>query len=175
MTGSVRRSGLFAITCSLAFACPVSAQIDLPLHTPSEADPTADTPPLLKGRDIQLMVIREINSRTAKAGDRFTLRVNAPVTVDGNVVIPVGAVATGEVTSVNGTSAAGGKGRLGVRLMSVETRWGPMRLSGSRGTEGDSNTGGVIMGVLGFGIFGLLSKGGNASFKGGELITGFLE
>ena len=121
------------------------------------------------------MVIREVNSRTAKPGDRFVLRVNSPVEVDGQIAIPVGATATGEVVTVNGTSAAGGKGRLSVRLLTVDTRWGPIRLSGSRGTEGDNNTGGVILGVLGFGIFGLLNKGGNASLKGGELITGFLE
>ena len=145
----------------------------IPLDPVTQPDPVKT--PWEKGAEIQLMVIREVNSRTAKPGDRFVLRVNAPVEVDGQVAIAVGASATGEVVSVNGTRAVGGSGRLTVRLLSVETRWGPIRLSGSRRTEGDSNAGGVIMGVLGFGIFGLLNKGGNASLKGGDLITGFLE
>ena len=135
----------------------------------------AEVPRWIKGTPIQLMVIREVNSRTARAGDRFTLRVNEAVVFDGRVAIPVGASATGEVISVDGTSAAGGKGRLSIRLLSVETRWGAVKLSGTRGAEGDGNTGGVILGVLGFGIFGLLNKGGNASLKGGDLITGFIE
>lgn len=36
------------------------------------------------------------------------------------------------------------------------------------------NTGGVILGVLGFGLLGLLNKGGNATFKAGDIIHGYI-
>lgn len=118
------------------------------------------------------MVIREVNSRSARAGDRFRLRVNAPVIMDGRTVIPVGADAWGEVISARGTGAAGGKGQLSLRLLHVDTPSGKVALQGTEGTEGDANTGGVILGVLGFGILGLLNRGGNATFKAGDIIHG---
>ncbi len=121
------------------------------------------------------MVVREINSRTSKSGDHVALRVNAPIVLDGKIVIPVGASATGEVVSASGTSAAGGKGRISLRLLSVDTRWGPVKLSGGKGEEGSGNTSGVVSAVLAFGIFGLLTKGGNAAFKGGDIITGYID
>jgi hypothetical protein len=120
------------------------------------------------------MVTREVNSRTAKVGDRFKLRVNAPVSVDGVAKIPVGAVAWGEIISVGESGSAGGRGRLGARLLSVETRWGPLALAGTSGTEGSSNTAGVVLGVIGFGLLGLLNKGGNATLKAGDIIKGYI-
>lgn len=117
------------------------------------------------------MVTKEVNSRTSKAGDRVKLRVNAPVVVDNAVVIPVGASAWAEIINVSGTSAAGGSGRLSMQLLYVETRWGRAELSGTKGAEGDANTGGVVMSVIGFGLLGLLAKGGNATFKAGDLIN----
>lgn len=44
-----------------------------------------------------------------------------------------------------------------------------------QGTHGKSNTEGVVLGVLGFGLLGLLNKGGNALFKAGDLITGYID
>lgn len=120
------------------------------------------------------MVIREVNSRSAKAGDRFRLRVNAPVLVNGVTAVPVGATAWGEVISARGSGAAGGKGQLSLRLLHMDTSWGPVPLAGTQGAEGDANTGGVILGVLGFGILGLLNKGGNATFKAGDIIHGYI-
>ncbi|WP_242127290.1 hypothetical protein [Sphingobium sp. Sx8-8] len=123
---------------------------------------------------MELMVVREVNSRSAKAGDRFRLRVNAPVVLDNFTVIPVGASAWGEVISARGTGAAGGKGQLSLRLLHVDTAWGPVPLTGTKGAEGKANTGGVILGVLGFGLLGLLNKGGNATFKAGDIIHGYI-
>lgn len=131
-------------------------------------------PRWVKGTDVELMVVREVNSRSAKAGERFRLRVNSPVTVNGAIAVPIGAFAWGEIVSVSGTSAAGGKGQLSLRLLHLDTQWGPVALTGTKGTEGASNTGGVILGVLGFGIFGLLNKGGNATFKAGDIIHGYI-
>lgn len=121
------------------------------------------------------MVTKEVNSRSAKAGDRFKLRVDAPVVIDGAVAIPIGATAWGEVVAVSGTSAAGGRGQLSLRLLYVDTPFGQVALSGTQGTEGKGNTGGVILGVLGFGLLGLLNKGGNALFKAGDIISGYIE
>lgn len=142
-----------------------------PAPPPASAIGTS-SPRWVQGTDVELMVVREVNSRSAKAGDRFRLRVNAPVVLDGATVIPIGSTAWGEVISAKGTGAAGGKGQLSLRLLHVDTPWGPVRLVGTKGAEGDANTGGVVLGVLGFGLLGLLNKGGNATFKAGDIIHG---
>lgn len=137
--------------------------------------PQDAAPHWVAGTPVELMVIREVNSRTAKAGDRVVLRVNAPVSIDGRIVIPEGATAIAEVESVVPTKAAGGSGQLGIRLRYVETAWGEVPLAGSKQAAGSDNTSGVALGVLGFGVLGLLTKGHNASLKGGDRIYATIE
>jgi len=120
------------------------------------------------------MVTKEVSSRSAKAGDRVKLRVNAPVKVGDQVLIPVGASAWGEVTAVSGTGAAGRSGRLTMRLLHLETPAGPVPLTGTRDTKGGGNTAGVVLGVLAWGVLGLLNKGDNALFKAGDVIRGYV-
>lgn len=121
------------------------------------------------------MVLNEVNSRQAKAGERFKLRVDASVMIDNVVVVPVGATAWGEVIAAHGTSAAGGRGRLSARLLFVGTPSGRVELSGTLGQEGKSNSSGVVLGLIGFGLPGLLAKGGNATFKAGDILIGYIE
>jgi len=121
------------------------------------------------------MVVNEINSREVKAGERYKLRVDAPLLIDGKIVIPVGALAWAEIITSQGTAAAGGRGHLSVRLLYVDTPSGRVRLTGTLGQEGKSNSTGVVLGVLSFGILGLLTKGGNAAFKAGDIVTGYID
>jgi hypothetical protein len=160
-------SGLL-LTSQLALAQEIPA-------TAGSGSVSSDQPPRwIRGTDVELMVVKEVNSRSAKIGDRFKLRVNSPIMSDGAVIIPIGTMAWGEVISAQGTSAAGGRGQISLRLLHLDTRWGPVALSGTKGAEGDANTGGVILGVLGFGLLGLLNKGGNATFKAGDIIHGYI-
>lgn len=148
------------------------------------AQPTSDPTPVaagvtatrwVRGQPVQLMVLHEVNSRQVKPGDRFPLRVNAPVIVDGVVAVPVGASAWGEVVAASGTGIAGGKGHLSMRLVRLDAPTGPIALTGMAGTEGKANTAGVVMGMLAFGLGGLLIKGGNATLKAGDLVTGYID
>ncbi|UYY76235.1 hypothetical protein [Sphingomonas sp. R1] len=139
---------------------------------------TVPAPPahrLPGGMAVRLMVLKEVNSRDAKPGDRFRLRVDAPVVVDGATVIPVGATAWGEIIGTKDTGAVGGKGRLSARLLYVETPDGHIALSGAQDREGKGNTGGVVLSVIGFGLLGLLNKGGNALLKAGDILIGIVE
>ncbi|TZG25963.1 hypothetical protein [Sphingomonas montanisoli] len=131
---------------------------------------TAPAPRWTDGTELQLMVIREINSRDVHPGERVKLRVNAPVSIDGVVAIPVGAWAWAEIVAASGTGSAGGKGQISLRLPNVETQWGVVPITGLVGAEGKSNTAGVVLGIIAWGPLGLLMKGGNASFKAGDII-----
>lgn len=115
-----------SLVAMLALCITGSAKAQTGLSSPAPADVTAaNAPPRwIRGTAIELMVLKEVNSRTAKAGDSVILRVNAPVKIGGVIVIPVGAAAHAEVIAVSGTSAAGGKGQISLRLSSAETQLG---------------------------------------------------
>lgn len=159
----------------LAVALLAQANVTQPARVAAPAATSPAPPRWVRGQPVQLMVLHEVNSRQAKPGDRFPLRVNAPVLVDGLVVIPVGAAAWGEVVAASGTGVAGGRGHVSVRLTRIDAPSGPVALTGLTGTEGGSNTAGVVMGVLSFGLGGLLVKGGNATLKAGDLVTGYID
>jgi hypothetical protein len=145
---------------------------------PAAAMPLQDAPTarqLPKGTPIRLMVTKEVNSRSAKPGERFKLRVDEAVALNGATVIPIGAIAWGEVTDSKGTTAAGGKGRLNVRLLYLDLPEGQLPISGTRGAEGKSNSTGLALGILTFGLGGLLTRGGNATLKAGEIFTAYLD
>lgn len=129
---------------------------------------------LPKGTMIRLMLTREINSRDNHAGQRFALRVDEAVVVDGVTVVPVGGKAWAEVVSSNGTGAAGKNGRLNARLLYLEADGGrQVPLEGERAAKGGSSTGAVVAGLLAFGLPGLLMKGNNATLRAGEIFNGY--
>ena len=156
-------------------AALLSGSFNAAAQTLASAPIPASAPHWIKGTPVRLMVLNEVNSRQARAGERFKLRVDAPVMIDNVVVIPVGATACGEVIAAHGTSAAGGRGRLSARLLFVDTPSGRVELSGTLGQEGKSNSSGVVLGLIGFGLPGLLTKGGNATFKAGDILIGYIE
>lgn len=128
---------------------------------------------LPKGTMVRLMVLNEVNSRDHRGGHRFVLRVDEEVTVGGVTIIPIGANAWGEVMSAQGTGSAGKSGTLDARLLHVEANGRQVPLEGQRQAGGGNSTGAVVAGVIAFGIFGLLTKGSNASLKAGEILNGY--
>ena len=141
-----------------------------------ETSATAASHPLVPpGTPIRLMVVREVNSRTAHAGDRFKLRADEPVFINGVPVIPVGATAWGEIVSVEGNGAVGKGGKLGARLLYVDLPSGRIPLRGEAKDKGDGNGAGVVLAIVGFGILGLLNGGDSARLKAGDLFTAYVD
>lgn len=187
-----------ALCASAALCFPVSASAqatsgaphglagELPIAAPaSEAravivkpiDPAVPAGSLLVERDtlIRLMVMNEVTSKTARPGDRFVLRVDENVIVDGTTIIPVGAKAYGEVTDISANGAAGKSGKLGARLLYVEVAGDQIPLNGDSRQAGDSGTGATVMGVLALGPLGLFARGNNAKLKAGDIFNGAFE
>lgn len=121
---------------------------------------------------VQLMVLNEVSSRNSTPGQRFKLRVNRPVVVDGRTLIPEGATAWGEVATVDSSGRAGKAGSLAARLLHIDVDGAQIALRGQSSTEGRDGTDRMLMSVIGFGILGLLAKGNNAKLKAGDLIDG---
>lgn len=134
---------------------------------------TAGMPP--SGTPVRLMIVREVNSRKAKPGERFKLRVDEPVYINGAPVIPVGSTAWAEIVSVKQNGAVGQGGRLGTKLLYVDLPDGKLPLRGEISDRGDGNGGGVALAIIGFGIFGLLTGGDSARLKAGDSFTGYVD
>lgn len=130
---------------------------------------------LLLTRDtlIALMVVNEVTTKTAKVGDRFLLRVNEKVVVNGTTVIPIGAKAWGEVVSAESSGVVGKSGKLSARLLYIELPHGHLAIRGDNRSAGAGGTAETVMGVIGIGILGLLTRGNNAKLKAGEILIGY--
>lgn len=127
------------------------------------------------GTPIRLMFLKEINSRTAVPGQQFKMRVNEPVFMNGQAVIPLGITAWGEVVSFDSSGAVGKGGKLGIRVLYLDLPEGKFPLKGEANQRGSGNGAGLALAIVGFGIFGLFSAGDSARFKGGDQLTVFAD
>lgn len=137
--------------------------------------PVAPAGTVLLKRDtpIHLMVMSEVSTKERGIGYRFKLRVNQPVTVGGAIVVPVGTLAWGEVTSATSSGNVGKSGTLSAKLLHVDLNGLFIPLTGETQAAGKNGTGDAVMAVMALGVLGLFAKGNNAKIKAGELMTGF--
>lgn len=123
---------------------------------------------------VRLMVLNEVNTNSAKPGDRFVLRVDENVIVGGATVIPVGSKAYGEVTRVKSNGAAGQAGSVGAKLLYVELGEDRVPIAGESASKGRKEGGGVVLASAIWGPFGLLMKGGAGKLKAGHIFNGYI-
>ncbi len=180
MTGSIAAA-------ALALAAPALAQQSAPAAAPAQAPaPAAEAAPaaLLVPRDtpVRLMVLNEVSTRSAKAGDRFVLRVDEAVAVGGVTVVQVGAKAWGEVTQAEESGALGRSGKLDAKLLYLEAGGTRVPIGGERSSSGQAGGRQVTMGAVGFALaaplaapLALLAPGNNARLKAGEIYTAFID
>lgn len=166
----------------MAMAAAVMAAAPAPVSAPMVSDPTAKAPAIRTnaqivpaGTPVRLMILKEITSRSAHNGQRFKLRVDEPVYINGSAVIPVGTTAWGEIVAVKQNGAVGQAGRLSARLLHIDLPTGPLPLRGEFADRGDGNGAGVVLAVVGFGLLGLLNGGDSGRFKAGDMFTGYVD
>jgi hypothetical protein len=123
------------------------------------------------GTAIELMVLREVDSDRAKPGDPVRLRVNSPVTIDGTVVIPVGAAAQGEVTATRSSGGMLRRGNISVDITSITLGdhaipLGTMLDQEARGGKSDD-----FLKLAMAPMWILFARGNSARLKAGELVS----
>jgi hypothetical protein len=155
-------------------AAPAAAAPQLVVAAPAAP---ADHPGALvlpKQTMVRLMVLNEVNSREAKPGTRFVLRVDENVVVGGTIVIPVGAKAWGEVTAVSANKALGKPGSVGARLLYVEADGERIALTGEENSRGNAGGDKMAMASAAFGPFALLTKGNIGKLKAGFIFNAYV-
>jgi hypothetical protein len=130
---------------------------------------------LLAGTEIKMATRSELNSRRSRVGDRFELEVSEDVTMNGQVVIPAGSVATGEVTRRRGKGMWGKSGILETRLLHVRVGDQNIRITGQAGDRGRAGTAGVVAAVVALPIAGFFVTGTSAVIPARSATVGYLE
>jgi hypothetical protein len=155
-------------------AMPAAPQPEVEVVAPAPPESHPDAVVVPRDTMVRLMVLNEVNTRKAKPGDRFVLRVDENVAVNGTIVIPVGARAWGEVTDSRKNGAVGKAGQISARLLYVEAGGRQIPLSGEDRSKGAKGGDRVALAMVGFGIFGLLAEGAQGKLKAGHIFNGYL-
>jgi hypothetical protein len=105
--------------------------------SPTQASKMAYFP---MGTQLNLVTRTQVSSKDNKPGDRVYLDVAEGLSYRGQVVVPAGSVAVGEVASLQRNGHVGKKGKIGIRLLYLQTPYGPVDLTGRVKDEGTSGT-----------------------------------
>jgi hypothetical protein len=109
---------------------------------------------------------RELSSATAQVGDEVNLEVSEDVVIDGLLIIPKGANATGVVNEAEPKKALGRGGKLSILVRSVRLANNDQTVLRSGGeAKGASSSAGVVIPVM---------RGKDVIFPKGMEITAYV-
>jgi hypothetical protein len=164
-----------AAMCAAALSTPAGAQIAAPAAQALSVGQPA-TQILRTGTEIQLKLQEGLSTEGKKlrVGQHFLLAVVEPVMVNGQVVIPVGAPATGEITEVRNKGMWGKSGHLTASLLYVSVNGRQIRLNGTFDDKGVTGTGGVVAAAILVPVVGFFTTGTSARVAAGSQVKGFI-
>lgn len=118
---------------------------------------------------VTLSMNNELHSRHSREGKSFPLTVVQDVSLNGQVVIPRGSRAMGEIVWRTGRGAFGKSAKMEVALRYIDLGGRRIPLEGSYRQEGEGNTAATVGAVLGAGVIGgLLVTGRSAVIPAGR-------
>ena len=158
-----------------AAAAPVPAAAPAPPPTPPPPQPVTATIP--EGAVVTVRTIDNIDSRASRAGQTFRASLDAPILVDGHVVVPKGLNVNLKLVDAESAGKFSGRSELTVALDSFTYQGKTYRLTSSsvqeKGASRGKRSGEVIGGgaILGA-IIGGLAGGGRGAAIGAGLGAG---
>ncbi len=126
------------------------------------------------GTQLKLATRTELSTKFSKPGDRVYLEVAEPLSYNGQVVLPRGSLAVGEVARVQKNGHFGKKGKLGLRLLYIQTPSGPLKISGQASDEGVSGTVVSFATIAFVSVLGFLVHGTSAALPASTLVDAYL-
>lgn len=169
------RSIYVALACAMALSTLAHAQSAAP--APGTLAVGAAAGNILRtGTEIQLKLEEPLTTEGKKlrVGQHFRLSVIEPVAVAGQVVIPVGSPAMGEITEVRNKGMWGKSGHLTATLLNVSVNGRQIRLSGTFDDKGVTGTAGVVAAVAFVPVVGFFTTGTSAKIAAGSQVKGFI-
>ncbi len=133
---------------------------------PSNAPDPSKVVVLLDSTPVHMKLGRELSSAAAQVGDEVNLEVSEDVVIDGLLIIPKGANATGVVNEVEPRKALGRGGKLSILVRSVRLANNDQAVLRSGGeAKGASSSAGVVIPVM---------RGKDVIFPKGMEITAYV-
>lgn len=120
-------------------------------------------------------LLEPLSSKSAIAGDAFTIRLSEPVDLGDGLVIPAGFIGRGEVTSARPSGRVGRGGELNVRLNYVRIGDKRIPLRGNRAQDGKGRAGASLGLALAVSPLFLLMKGKNIEIPAGYSFAAFTD
>ena len=168
------RSFTFAALAAVLGTSAAQAQETIywqPLPPASERAPRYYVP---TGTPLVLSTRTQVSTKDNKSGDQIYLDVMESVIFRGQVVIPAGSVAVGEIARAERNGHFGQKGKIDIRLSYVQTPWGPVKLQGSQYSEGKSGTAASVATIAFVSVLGFLIHGTSAKIPYGTKVQAYL-
>lgn len=141
--------------------------------------PSTETPTsallLQVGTDIRLRLLDELSTRRTPRGTPFQLEVAEDILVDGQVAIPEGTMAVGEVTRSEPKGAFGKSGKLEARVLYLVVDGRPVRMSGQLSAEGEGGTTETVLTALAAGTLAFVITGKSAALPTGRILVASLD
>ena len=150
---------IILLASALSMATTASAQSTYHWPAPETTPANMKKFYFASGTPIVLRVTSQINTKDNKAGDRVYLEVAESLTFRDQTIIPAGSPVIAEVSRVQRNGHFGRKGKLEIRLVRMETPYGPVRLHGTEYDEGKSGTVASIATIAFVSALGFLIKG----------------
>jgi len=158
---------------------PVSSDAEAPTGGRTQAPVATASNWLIPARTIvSLELLQPVSTRSAKAGDRFDLRVMQAVTISGQIAIPAGSPALGEVIHAQkgGVFGKAGELLLTIRHIDLNGQQIPMRLfkpaqGKDRGNAAMATTITAAVTIPVAGMFAAFIKGGEIELPSGMTIS----
>lgn len=127
------------------------------------------------GTELLFTMQETVSSKTHVRGDRFGLVLAEPLTVDGQVLMPAGSIAVGEVVHAANTGMGGQPGELilAARYLDIDGRQVPLR--GFQAGVGKSRVNSSMATSVALGVVGLLVRGKHVEMVAGSPITARLK
>jgi hypothetical protein len=154
---------------------PVAAIAPAPKAAVILSSPTESV--LRAGTPVALVMAESIttNGKKLRSGQRIRLTVASDVQLGGQIVIPAGSLAEGEITDVRNKGMWGKSGRIEARLLNVRVGDRLIRLSGTFDDKGVTGTAGVVAAVLLVPVVGFFVTGTSANIPAGSGVKAFLD
>ncbi len=147
------------------------ASLFIAIAAPASTPAPIVGPPLLPvGTPVRVMVLNEVSSRAAHAGDSFVIIVDQPVIAAGRIVIPAGTRGRGEIIEAIPSGGGGKSGRISARLTSLDLNGRSIAISGGVGGSGSRPHTGALLAASAASPLTPLARGFNGVIKAGEIL-----
>lgn len=164
--------------CTVLPAAGLAQSVAVPAVAPAQAvvvgGPAQNV--LRTGTDVSLKLKEPLTTEGKKlrVGYRFQMEVAEPVMVNGQVVVPIGSPALGEITEVRNKGMWGKSGHLTASVLYLTANGRQIRLNGTFDDKGVTGTGAVVGAVLLVPVVGFFTTGTSARIPAGAPIKAFI-